>query len=436
MKKTIIVGTVPYNTSGPSRAFESYFHGINPFYLAQVFSNPAKPRKGHCCTLFQITDSNLLHRRFNSTIKTGQSFIFDELDDMDAPIATPIEKSGKVIKFLKNYGSKHSPLAHLLRKILWKKSYWCSKEFNEWLERFSPECVFLSFSDDFFILDIAIYISAKFNIPIVFVISDDYYFNRRWSFSPAYYVYRYLYKRCVRKVLLRSEYGIYICDKIKQKYNSFFHLHGETVYLSSTLKRRIFKPIPNKPIIRYFGSVLLDRHKSLIDIANMINEVIPNCRIEVYTGRVPPKISNELVLCKSIKMMGFVPYSQICELMMESDIVLVVEGFSDYNIRSTRYSLSTKTADSLASGVNIFAYGSIECGLIDYLSKYDACMVSTNPNQLKDKFSELINNEDIQRYYYEKAIQVYEENHNLDINSKKVQRIITSAVKNWEKSND
>ena len=64
--KLLIVGTVPYNRQLSSRAFESYFKNWEKENLAQIFSNPKEPIKGHCGTLYQITDKRMLDRYFKS----------------------------------------------------------------------------------------------------------------------------------------------------------------------------------------------------------------------------------------------------------------------------------------------------------------------------------------------------------------------------------
>ena len=79
--RVLIVGTVPYNKRSTSRAFEAYFHGWEKENLAQVFSNTRTPCKGHCGTLFQITDHRLLKRRFNKKTDTGKIFRYEDLPD-------------------------------------------------------------------------------------------------------------------------------------------------------------------------------------------------------------------------------------------------------------------------------------------------------------------------------------------------------------------
>lgn len=70
--KVLIVGTVPYNKNLTSRAFESYFSGWEHDRLAQIFSNESVPLKGHCGTLFQITDKRMLKRKFSRRVETGK----------------------------------------------------------------------------------------------------------------------------------------------------------------------------------------------------------------------------------------------------------------------------------------------------------------------------------------------------------------------------
>ena len=163
--KVLIVGTVPYNKKSTSRAFESYFSGWEKENLAQVFSNTKKPTKGHCGSFYQITDRQMLKSRLNKNYETGLIYSSEELED--AWTDNSLEVKEALFRRMYYIGSKHTPMTHLIRKWVWKKKLWCTEKFNAWLEEFKPQCVFLSFSDDFFILEIAVYVAEKFNIPIV-----------------------------------------------------------------------------------------------------------------------------------------------------------------------------------------------------------------------------------------------------------------------------
>ena len=79
--------------------------------------------------------------------------------------------------------------------------------------------------------------------------------------------------------------------------------------------------------------------------------------------------------------------------MAEADIYVVTESFSDKYINFTKYSLSTKAADGLMSGLPVLAYGSIESGVISYLSETKAAMVCTSQKELPDTIKRLMNDQ-------------------------------------------
>lgn len=254
-KRVLIIGTVPYNEMSTSRAFDSYFHFWEKENLAQIFSNAKTPAKGHCGTLYQITDARMLKHRFWKNMDTGRIFSYDELPDRWKDSSLEV---GAGTSRLYRFGSRKSPLVYMLRKWIWKRKYWCTEKLLSWLDDFSPECVFLSFSDDFFIPQIALFVAERYNIPIVSSIGDDYYFNYKFSLSPLYNIYKLLYRKLIRKVFSRNGSAIYIGDKIRDKYNEVFGLDGKTVYLTSGIKRRPFRVISEtNPKISYFGNTRL-----------------------------------------------------------------------------------------------------------------------------------------------------------------------------------
>lgn len=425
-KKILIIGTVPYDRNTTSRAFESYFEGLNNDNLAQVFSDPKAPLKGQCSVLYQITDVMLLKRWFNKKVIVGKSYEYNQLFESRENLV--LSKKVKLIDYLYRIGSHHTPATHLIRKILWRRKYWLTHEFKMWLNKFNPDAIFLSFSNDFFILNIANYIALNFDIPIITVLGDDYLFNKKFSLSPFYYLYRKVYIKNAIKLFYKNKHAIYISDKIKNKYENELKLTGETVYLASNFPRRKYKEIDSiNPKICYFGNIGLDRYLSIIEIAKALFIIDHNYTVDVYTNRFTKKMKKEFDKCENIKFHESIPYSDVVKKTLESDIILLVEGFTKNNIRSTRYSLSTKVADSLYSGTNIFAYGSEECGMIDYLKQEDACFVCDNQTSLLNKLNEFINNEHLQMNYYNKSLEVYNKNHDINQSIRKTSLVINNA---------
>lgn len=427
-RRVIIVGTVPYNEKSTSRAFDAYFHFWERENIAQIFSNTKKPCKGHCNTLFQITDYRILQRWLGKKIDTGVIYNYDELDVewKDNNLEIGNTKAESFYKF----GGKHTCFTHLLRGLLWRKKFWCTEKLNAWLDEFSPECVFLAFSDDYFIPQIAIYIAKKYGIPIVSCIGDDYYFNVKKTFNPIYYLYKFTYRKLIDKVLAWKGSAIYISDKIRNKYNSEFNLNGETVYLTSNVNRKSFSVINEKdPIITYFGNIRLGRNNSLNDIGFALGKINPKYKLEVYSNEQNEKFYSVFNGNSNVKYMGSVPYAQVQKRMAESDITIVVEGFDEKDINLSRYSLSTKAADVLASGAAIFTYGSLESGIIEYMKSTNASMVCTDKNNLVKSIQRLISDIELQQKYYKQAIITTKEHHNLIASCKTSEKIINEILK-------
>ena len=430
--KILIVGTVPYNEKSTSRAFDAYFHYMDKRNLAQIFSNTKKPCKGHCATLFQITDHQILRRWFGLCRDAGRIFNYDDLPTTWD--STDLELNSLKLEKAYKFGRKHTPLTHLLRGILWRKRFWCTQKLNNWLDTFSPECVFLAFSDDYFILQIALYVAERYDIPIVSCIGDDYYFNEHTSFDPLYCLYKKTYKRLVRKVFAHYGSAVYISEKIKKKYNSEFGLTGETVYLSSSINRAMFTPINTEaPYITYFGNIRMGRNHSLCDIANALSRINSHYKLSVYSNEVDASYIKILLANQHIDYYGSIPYSEVKTLMPKSDITIIAEGFKKEHIDKSRYSLSTKVADTLASGAVIFAYGSCECGVIEYMEQTGAAVVCSDNNHLESIIRDILFNVEKQKRYYDRQIVITSENHTLKKSTQTVEALIDKVI--WRSTN-
>lgn len=433
-KRLLIIGTVPYDKQMTSRAFDSYFHNWEKENLAQIFSNQQEPLKGHCGTLFQITDKMMLKRRVKKNENTGIIYYYKNLKK-ERKIGN-VQGNNGIIDKLYSLGKRKFPLNYLLRGILWKKKYWCTEKLLQWADDFSPECIFLAFSDDFFIPEIALFFAERYDIPLISCIGDDYYFNDRFSVSPFYYIYRKKYKKLIDRVFAHGGSAAYIGDKIRDKYNSEFNLDGETVYLTSEIERQPFRMInTTNPKITYCGNIRLGRNKSLAEVADVLAEINPDYHLEIYSNEKVDKYISVLKNHKNIDYLGTVPYEIVKRKTVDSDIVVVVEGFDKKDVDITRYSLSTKVADSLASGRFVLGYGSAECGAIDYLLKYECGLTCTSYDELLTKLKKVVFDADYQKQVYDTSERICNEHHTLENSNLIFEKIVNKAIRNYTKSN-
>lgn len=155
--------------------------------------------------------------------------------------------------------------------------------------------------------------------------------------------------------------------------------------------------------------------------------------IEVYSNEKNEKVYSIFNNNPNVKYMGSVPYTQVQRRMAESDITIIVEGFKEKDTNLSRYSLSTKAADALASGVAIFAYGSEECGIIEYMKSTNAAMVCTKKDKLVESIERLIEDPKLQKEYYNQAIVMTREHHNLQISCHTSEMLVKKAIQNMGK---
>lgn len=432
--KVLIVGTSPYDKQGPARAFESYFSGWERDNLVQIFSSPNKPKAGHCSKLYQVTDAQMLKRWLSSKKRTGLVYKYEELLNIDTPttVSTNEVSSGIVSKLYK-IGKKKTSLIYILRGILWKKKYWCTKELDRFVDDFKPECIFLAFSDDYFILQIALHYAQKYDIPIVSCIGDDYYFNVKKTISPFYWIYKKTYKKLVRRIFAHGGSAAYIGDKIRDKYNKEFNLNGRTVYLTSEIVPHEFRPInTERPKIIYCGNIRLGRNNSLDDIGRALSSINSSYYLDVYSNESDETVYRNLKKNPNIRYHGAIPYTQVMAKIRECDIAVVVEGFDPADVETTRYSLSTKVADSLATGSCVLAYGSKECGAIDYVQSIGCVTVCTSPKELEAKIKGLISDISLQKANYTKAMEIINRNHRIENSTRIFTTIVNEVIKEYK----
>lgn len=295
--KVLIVGTSPYDKQGPARAFESYFSDWEKNNLIQIFTSPIVPKAGHCSKLYQVTDSQMLKRWFSGKNKTGVIYKYEDLTSIDEP--TRMNKgdvSNSFVSKLYKIGKKKTPLTYLLRGILWRQKYWCTSELVQFVDEFTPDCIFLAFSDDYFILKIALFFARRYDIPIVSCIGDDYYFIESHSHSPLSYIYKKTYRKLVRTVFEHGGSAVYIGNKIRDKYNSEFELNGETVYLASEIKPHEFRKINVlNPKILYCGNIRLGRNHSLNEIGKALACINREYCLDIYSNEKDDAYYKELV---------------------------------------------------------------------------------------------------------------------------------------------
>lgn len=404
--RVLIVCTQPYNPSVQSRALDSYLHFFQKEDLRQIFSDSRTPIKGQCASLYQITDRRLIERRLKRATKVGKVFDYDSLPDC-----------WDNNKSFKRRRPKHKKgLYRLVRKAVWKKKLWDTPELEKWVKEFSPDCILLWFSGDFFVFDIATHFADKYELPIILCITDDYVFNGHFSLSPFYWAYRYLYKKMIRNLMKKRVLGMFESNRIQSKYLEHFDIPSHVQYICTNITPAA-PSIPTKiDNLSYFGNMEFGRFDSLCEVARAFLSQGAHTKIHVYTANYEvvknKKRPINLILHKPI------PYEEVQKKIKEADMLLVVEGMKKEDVKNVRYSLSTKVGDSLASGKPILAYGGKDTGAMSFFMETESALLATNQNELNHIVSKILSGDVDYRKIIGTALATAKEKFNLENQAK------------------
>lgn len=419
----LIISPVPFSENSSARTLNTFFKDWDRKSIAQIYFHLQKPNSNLCNNYYQITDVDMLKSFFKkSNIGTIHKASYFENKQNDEP--------NKYEGFYK-FGKRKLPFIHFGRDFIWNKKKWKNEKFDNWVSEFNPDIIFFDPIDYTYAYEIAFYISKTRNIPILNYICDDYYFNDKHSFSPLYHFVRYKFKKTFDKLMKYSTNSIYICDMINEKYSSYFNHKGVTIMTTSEmlLSNKNIQQQKNK--VSYLGNVSLDRWKNLVEIGKTLQKISPNLFLNIYSNENREEITRHLNVKNGILFNGKVTYEKVKEVMYASELLIHTENFEQKNINITKYSVSTKIADSLSCGTCLFAYGPKEIASMDYLIQNDVARVVSEKQELENGLTEIIKNKEMRQKYVDKALIVASQFHNKEINSRKFTAIVNKIVSDW-----
>lgn len=419
--KILIVGTLPYNKNESSRALKTYFENFPEENLGMIFSSNIIPQKGICSSMFRITDYELI-KKFFHPIKCKQvGTIFHNRDLCEN------QTEDKVGESLNKFKSKNA-LRFYARRFLWKRGRWLTSSLEKWVEEFNPDIIYICFSDDYFVLDIGYYFAKKYNKPIIAQIGDDYYFKK---YNFLYWFYLIGYKRLFKKIMSTKGFGVYISEKLANKYNSVFIKKGVPIYLGSSIKRGKNNEI--KFEYNYFGKIGLGRYKTLSLLGSALLNTKNGTALNVYSDEKNKKMIRCLEK-NGCKFHNSIPYKEVVEIMNSGCFNIIASGFSKKNIEDTRYSLSTKVPDCLISNGPIIVVGPKNDGAVDFFDEKGCAIVLKNKNALLNDLNDSLNKTDLKKNM-RNALLLYKKTFDVNKNRGLFEKKCFSLLRNEEDIN-
>ncbi len=366
-----------YNNMG--KTFLSLFSEFDRDELCQLYIHPSLPDVDICHAYYRITDREVL-RSVYTRKAPGREITRDMMSQV------PTDASNHEDPPAVNIKNKSSAIVRLGRDAVWKLSCWYSKKLKAWLDKEQPTCIFLAPGYAKFIYDVALRIAKDRRIPIATYICDDYYFV-----SPPTSVLSKLQLRLLKKktqaLMRRSSCVIGICDEIKDSYQKAFNVPAVKLMTGASRSATHADDRGDPQDLSYFGNVGCGRYASLTEIGQALEELNrekgTSFVLKIYTSEKDPEILGRLQSCPTVKLCGFVTGEALDQAMSQTGLLVHTEAFDEESIDLVKHSVSTKIADSLASGIPLFAYGPSSVASMKHLISQKCAITATSKACLK-----------------------------------------------------
>lgn len=419
--KVLLLSHNPLGSSNNmGKTLRGLLAGVDRQALCQLYIYPTRPESDACASYYQVTDRDVLRAVPFRPVKGRVA----------APAAEQNQPPEERI-----YRSrwKHTPLANLLRDGMWKLSRWYSRDLRRWLEEQAPTCLLVAPGQCKFLYDMALRIARDRQIPIVTYICDDFYFvaNRR---GLGRRTMQGLLRRKIRRLLSRTTQVIAICESLARQYAETFHVPACTVMTAADRPLAPGAKVVDRPAaLTYMGNIRCGRSRSLEQIGRTLDRMNRRdgtaYRLRIYTGEQDPGLLEPLRALASVELCGFVSGPAFAAAFGAAELMLHTEAFDPESVDAVRYSVSTKIADCLASGICLVAYGPREVASMAYLAEHEAAVVIDGPDGLEAGLRAAFTDGALRQRTAESGLRLAAENHGAEKNRAEVKRILERAEK-------
>lgn len=406
------------------KTLHSYFEGWPKERLCQLYLHSEVPTTHLCEEYFRVTDVDLI-RALVRLKKTGVALTMNDIEE--DRVTTRID-TGKTAELYQK-GRARKPWMILARNSLWKLCLWKSRQLDQWICECKPEVIFYASGDYIFSYEIALYISKKYDLPLVVSVVDDYYFQRPSDKGMIAWWNTRCFRKMFEETMTHAKGAFYIHPVMERIYWGKFHLNS-TVLHKNVLICETEEPEDKSVKIAYFGSLGLRRDDSLVEIGRAIRRLIPDGSVllDVYSSESRPEILKRMTEDNGIRFKGQASADEVVQLQADSNILVFAESTAPELIERLRCSLSTKIPEYLGSNRCILAYGPAEAGSISYLLDNHVGCVVTESEQLEEKLRDILFSAEMRRQYADGQMELALKNHGDERNHEVLKKMIQSAV--------
>lgn len=399
----------------------SLFSEFKKEELCQLYIHTGIPDSDVCSSFFQVTDKDVLKGFCTRNVHGKVVSAVAEEDVSENALTGLYEK-------LYSSSKKRNPDRELLRDLMWKFSPWYNKKMKLWIEEQKPTCIFVAIGSGKFLYEMAIRISLDYSIPLFTYVCDDFY-----SMEAPSTISGRLWKKMLilktKELMDKTSVIVSICDELSDYYSKEFQLPAVTIMTGTNYTIATQTRNQNEvSTLRYFGKLSLNRYKSMADLCRVIDEINfksgKSYSVEIYCGGVDDEIRDAFEGIASAKFFDFISGQIFKDTFLKTDVLIHVEAFDAESIDRVKYSVSTKIADSLASGIPLVAYAPENVASMQHLLRNQCAFAATSKSELREQLDLLFASQERRIEISENAIKTAGKYHNPKNVSQQLHKIL------------
>lgn len=421
--KCMIITHLPMSyKSNTGKTLASMFSCWSRDDLSQIYINDVSRDYELCSSFFLIDEKKMLKKTISLNVTIGEEMFMDSQSFTVAPTL----KMNSNIKFI---------ISRMNVILLWRNFAWCNKkwksnELDSWVKKNKPDVIFLIPGYIMGLVDCALYIAEKYNLPVATFVMDD-YFIRETSINPFANMLNALLNKKYRELIEKADLHYVIGEKMADAYNREFSCkHIPIMNWVDTNKIYSKKVMVGKCVrLAYFGGLGIGRFASICQIAEVVGDLNLSGRrvfFELYTKNLTESEIKRFESNEGCRYRGYVIGSKLDKAMDETDILVHIESFSRRYKKILSTAVSTKIPEYMNSGRFIFVYGPEYSESIRIIQQNNCGIgVTQKDNEsIKYAINRIINDKDLYYEYVRNAKQFAKEKFSVYKNSRRLKKQI------------
>ena len=369
-------------------------------HFAQIYCNEQEPNNKICRVYYQMTDkmmvNNILHNK-----KVGRKIIYE-----NAPEATVA--TAESFKGTSRWGGN---LKRIARELVWKFGKWDADEIISFAKEFNPDIIFAPCYGNHYMQKLTVLVHNALKVPVVSYISDDFYTNKQFKFSPIFWANHFLIRIRTRKTFKHYSLVYTMTDEQMEQCIRDFGVKMKILKKNGLFEDSYLKSSVNNPIrFVYAGGIYLNRWKTLAALADAMRKINSDGTkmvLDIYTNNaLNEEMKRSINDGKTSHVHKAVSMKELMDIYHQSDVALHVEAFDVTNRHVVRMSFSTKIVDCMDSGCAVMAICDKKQAGGAYLRRNNCAICIHNLSDIEKTLKSIIANPQLLVEIQNKAFEV------------------------------